>query len=56
MNFSNLAKQLHTDIDSVLKSNNITIPFTNDQDVSLLHDTSVEKFIKPICTWFTLDV
>jgi hypothetical protein len=50
MNFSNLAKQLHTDIDSVSKSNNITIPVTNDQDVSLLHDTSddIETYPKQV--------
>lgn len=33
--FLNLAKQLHTDIDSVSRSNNITIPVINGQDVSL---------------------
>ena len=48
--FSNLAKQLHTDIDSVSKSNNITIPVTIGQDVSLLHDTSddIETYPKQV--------
>jgi hypothetical protein len=48
--FLNLAKQLHTDIDSVSKSNNITIPVTNGQDVSLLHDTSddIETYPKQV--------
>jgi hypothetical protein len=34
----------------VSKSNNITIPVTNDQDVSLLHDTSddIETYPKQV--------
>jgi hypothetical protein len=48
--FLNFAKQLHTDIDSVSKSNNIAIPVTNGQDISLLHDTSddIETYPKQV--------
>lgn len=48
--FSTLAKQLHTDFDSVSKSNNITIPVANRQEVSLLHDISddIETYPKQV--------
>jgi len=48
--FSNLAKQLHTDIDYVSKLNNSAIPVANGQDVSLLHDASddIETYPKKV--------